>query len=149
MPSTMASPTPTATLSCTAHQACSGFLTLSLGVLLDALAERIVARLLASSPSPNHPEHADARANPLGTARAFLDAGRRGDFPTFKRGREIVARWVDVLAYIERRAVARKERMACSEQPTPTQPSRHPPAETPAERRKRLLRAAKLLPPGC
>ena len=138
---------PTATLSCTAHQACSGFLTLSLGVLLDALAERIVARLLGSSPSPSHPEHADARANPLGSARAFLDAGRRGDFPTFKRGRDIVARWVDVLAYIERRAVARKERKPSSAEDMSGKPCDSAVRETPDERRKRLLRAANMLPP--
>ncbi len=48
------------------------------------------------------PRYADAKNNPLGTARAFLDAGRRGDFPTFKRSRAIVARWSDVEQYIER-----------------------------------------------
>lgn len=53
---------------------------------------------------------ATANDNPLGSPRSFLDAGRRGDFPTCKRGREIAARWVDVDAYIAGRQRERKAR---------------------------------------
>ncbi|HVY46289.1 MAG TPA: hypothetical protein VHB21_10445 [Minicystis sp.] len=76
--------------------------------LLDDLAERIAERLAArAAGGPPSPKYADAKSNPLGSARAFLDAGRRGDFPTFKRARNVVALWSDVEAYIERR---RRER---------------------------------------
>lgn len=62
------------------------------------LAQDIAAQLAASAP-----RYADAGNNPLGTRRAFLAAGRRGDFPTFRRGREVVALWADVEAFIESR----------------------------------------------
>jgi hypothetical protein len=76
----------------------------SLDELLDDLAERIANRIAArGGASTPAPKYADARNNPLGSARAFLDAGRRGDFPTFKRARSVVALWSDVEAYIERR----------------------------------------------
>ena len=153
----------------------ASFSELPLGMLLDALADRVVARMLDHPSAPRHPEHASARENPLGTARAFLDAGRRGDFPTFKRGREVVARWTDVVAYIERRTVARKERPAppplkhhsfvelpappphkphtpprrtrAAAQPNATPTRRNAPA-SPDDRRRELLRAAKILPPN-
>jgi len=66
--------------------------------LADRLAERLAARAGASSPS-----YASAKHNPIGSARAFLDAARRGDFATFRRGREVVARWADVEAWLEGR----------------------------------------------
>jgi hypothetical protein len=66
----------------------------------EDLLEDFTARLRTAAATPRH---ADAKHNPLGSARAFLDAGRRGDFPTFKRGREVVALWADVESYIERR----------------------------------------------
>lgn len=71
----------------------------------ERLAEMVAARL---APMLRQPEFADAKRNPLGSERAFLDAGRRGDFATYRRGREVVARWSDVLAYIERRKVPRR-----------------------------------------
>lgn len=56
------------------------------------------------------PRYATAKSNPLGSARAFLDAGRRRDFPTFKRGREVVAHWTDVETWIESRKLVPRER---------------------------------------
>lgn len=44
--------------------------------------------------------YATAEHNPLGTARGFLNAHRRGAFPTFKQGRTIAARWSDVEAWM-------------------------------------------------
>ena len=74
----------------------------ALDALLDELAER-VARKLAERSGREAPRYADARNNPLRSARAFLDAARRGDFPSFKRGREVVAHWAEVERHIERR----------------------------------------------
>lgn len=70
-----------------------------LNAIADCVAERIAARI-----GPNDAGRlATAKNTPLGKERAFLDAGRRGDFPRFKRGREVAARWSDVVAYIESR----------------------------------------------
>jgi hypothetical protein len=77
-----------------------------LDVLLEGVVQKFEQRLddlLSGQAQHQTPRYADAKNNPLGKARAFLDAGRRGDFPTFKRSREIVARWSDVEQYIERR----------------------------------------------
>lgn len=74
-----------------------------LDLLADRIAERVAARI---APDPST-RWARARDNPLGSARAFLDAGRRGDFETFKRGREVVARWGDVEGYISARKCER------------------------------------------
>lgn len=81
----------------------------ALHAILDALAELIAEKLaarLGTSPS----RYASAMDNPLGSPRAFLDAHRNGRFPTFKRGREVVARWCDVEAYIESRRTKPAER---------------------------------------
>jgi hypothetical protein len=79
-------------------RASSNLLDALLDDLADRLAERLAVRAGASSP-----RYADAKHNPLGSARAFLDAARRRDFATFRRGREVVARWADVEAWIESR----------------------------------------------
>jgi hypothetical protein len=70
--------------------------------LLDELADRIADRL-AVRISQGAQRYADKDANPYGSARAFLDAARRGDFPTFKRARKVTAKWGDVEAAIESR----------------------------------------------
>jgi hypothetical protein len=77
-----------------------------LDVLLEGIFQKFEQRLddlLSGQAQHQTPRYADAKNNPLGRARAFLDAGRRGEFPTFKRSREVVARWSDVEQYIERR----------------------------------------------
>ncbi|WP_437994389.1 hypothetical protein [Sorangium sp. So ce145] len=56
------------------------------------------------------PRYATSKANPLGSARAFLDAGRRKNFPTFKCGREVWAFWTEVETWIESRKIAPRER---------------------------------------
>jgi hypothetical protein len=63
--------------------------------ILDELAVRLAARL-ASRQGPPTPRFADAENNPLGSARAFQDAARRGDFPSFIRNRRVTALWSDV-----------------------------------------------------
>ena len=107
-----------------------------LDTLLDVLADRIAERLAARASPDAAARFASAKDNPLGSARAFLDAGRRADFPTFKKGREVVARWADVLAYIEGRPCARKPRT----RPVPAEPL------TPEARRLAQLRAVGALP---
>jgi len=74
----------------------------AMGAAWDALAEMMVP---AQQPPPIR--WATAKDNPLRSSRAFLDAARRGDFPTGKRGREIAARWTDVEAWIEGRKDSR------------------------------------------
>lgn len=101
-------------------------------VLADLIAERLAER---AAPDPAA-RFASAKDNPLGTPRAFLDAARRGDFRTFRRGREVVARWADVVAYIEGRECKRKPR------PRPAAPL------DPAARRRAQLVAAGVLPGG-
>ncbi len=109
------------------------------GAFLDAVADRVAERLAARIAPTSTDRFASAKDNPLGSARAFLDAGRRGDFPTFKRGREVVARWADVVARIESRQ--------CKRKPPPAAPK---PAEplTPEARRRAQLRAVGALPGG-
>lgn len=109
-----------------------------LDTLLDVLADRIAERLAARAAPDAAARFASAKDNPLASERAFLDAGRRGDFPTFKRGREVVARWADVLAYIEGRQCKRKPR------------PRRAPAEPldPEARRRAQLAAVGALPGG-
>ncbi|KYF56715.1 hypothetical protein BE04_33570 [Sorangium cellulosum] len=55
------------------------------------------------------PHYATAKSNPLGSARAFLNAHRRGHFHTFKRGREVAALWTDVETWIESRKIVPRE----------------------------------------
>ena len=74
---------------------------------VERVADRVVRRLEGTT---SRSTYADAKNNPLGSARAFLDAGRRGDFPTFKRGRQVVALWADVERYIQSKQRARRER---------------------------------------
>lgn len=71
-----------------------------------AVADELERRGLVHAPG----RFASAQNNPLGTPRAFLNAGRRGHFPTFKRGREVVAKWDEVERDIESRPVQRQPR---------------------------------------
>jgi len=74
------------------------WLNVLIDVLAERLAEKMAARMVASTP-----RYATARENPMGSSRAFLDAARRGDFPTFRRGRCVAALWADVEGYVESR----------------------------------------------
>ena len=112
--------------------------------LADRIAERVVARV---APDPST-RWASARDNPIGSACAFLDAARRGDFSTGKRGREIVARWADVEAYIAARGTIRKPRSADRET-VPANANAAPMAGSdPTARRLAQLAAAGALPRG-
>ena len=77
-----------------------------LEALLDALAERIAARL---SRQPSTVAYYTSEDNPLGSKRAFLDAAARGAFPSFKAGRRVLAKREDVHAWIESRERKRTE----------------------------------------
>lgn len=72
----------------------------ALDAFVDVLAERVALKL-APLVGAGKPHYADATSNPLDSDRAFLDAARRGDFATFKRGKRITALWSDVERYIE------------------------------------------------
>ncbi|XXY23397.1 hypothetical protein WME88_27675 [Sorangium sp. So ce216] len=68
---------------------------------LAAMTAELAADLLEQRlKAPSAPRYATAKSNPLGSGRTFLDAARAGRFPSFKRGREVVALWSDVDAYI-------------------------------------------------
>lgn len=71
---------------------------------IEAAVERVLRRVLPELASQAAtPRYATADNNPLGSSRAFLDAGRRGDFETFRCARRVTALWTDVEAWIERR----------------------------------------------
>jgi len=74
----------------------------ALDAFTDFIAERI-AEKVAMRVGAERPRYADATSNPLDSDRAFLDAARRGDFATFKRGKRITALWSDVERSIESR----------------------------------------------
>lgn len=62
-------------------------------LLADKLTERIASRQNATS------RYYDTANNPLGKRR-FLEAARRGEFPSFKRGKRVLALRTDVEAWI-------------------------------------------------
>jgi hypothetical protein len=68
-----------------------------LDLLADLVAERVIARL-GEVPQGGH-EYYDQRLNPLGKRR-FLEAARRGAFPSTKQGKLVLARRTDVDAWI-------------------------------------------------
>jgi hypothetical protein len=69
--------------------------------MLGEMAAEIAAKLLEERLKvASAPMYATAKNNPLGSERQFLDAARRGDFPSHKVGREVRALWADVDAYI-------------------------------------------------
>jgi hypothetical protein len=67
--------------------------------LLERLADLVAARVQPGEEG----RYYTAVNNPLGSVRAFRDAASRGDFPSFKLGREIAAKRSDVHAWIEGR----------------------------------------------
>lgn len=78
-----------------------------LEVFIELLAERVAEKLASRTGGPA-PRYATARDNPLRSPRAFLDAARRGDFPTFKLGRCVAALWSDVERHVEGRKRPKK-----------------------------------------
>jgi hypothetical protein len=85
---------------------------LARALIREGLPQALAAQI---TPTPSHPEWADKTCNPFGTERAFLEAARRGDFPSFRRARRITARWADVSAAIERSKGARRRTISRSE----------------------------------
>lgn len=73
---------------------------------LERLAELVADRLAAKAP----PKYADKDRNPYGSERAFLDAARRGEFPTFRVVRRVTAMWAEVEAALERNRKTARER---------------------------------------
>jgi hypothetical protein len=71
-------------------------------LVADKLAERLAARALDAAP------FYDADTAPV-KRRQFLEAARRGDFPSFKRGKRVLARREDVDRWIESGARARPD----------------------------------------
>lgn len=70
---------------------------------VEAIARRVVEltvpeviNQLRTLPGFGTPIYATAKNNPLGSARAFLNAHRSKAFPTFSRGRFVSAKWEDV-----------------------------------------------------
>ena len=95
-----------------------------LDALADVLAEKVAAKVAARlAAAPAAPELATARNNPLGSSRAFLDAARAGRFPSFRRGKEVVARWEDVADYDRARMRPRPARTAPMEPVDPVEAS--------------------------
>ena len=72
--------------------------------LVDVLADRILAKLESRSTAPRY---ADVESSPYRTGRAFQEAARRGEFPTFLRSRRVTALWGDCEQAIEQRQRAR------------------------------------------
>jgi len=81
-----------------------------LDALLSELAARVADELVKRGAAGAVPHYATAKNNPIGSARAFLDAARARKFQSFKRGREVCAIWVDVEAWIESRKLAPRKR---------------------------------------
>lgn len=67
----------------------------ALDLFVDMVADRVAERLHAIPTN----EYYDQRSNPLGRRR-FLEAARRGAFPSTKRGKLVLARRADVDAWI-------------------------------------------------
>lgn len=75
----------------------------------DAVAERVLERL-RGIPGVGTPRYATAKANPLGSRRAFIAAARRKDFQTFKHGRSVAALWEDVETFATRSTETKEQR---------------------------------------
>lgn len=71
--------------------------------LLDQILPQLAALLQPHLALIETRRYATAKNNPLESRRGFLDAAARGDFPSFKRSRSVVALWQDVETFIESR----------------------------------------------
>ena len=80
-----------------------------LDALLDELADRVAARL-RSAPDAGPAFYSSEDPGPFKTSRAFLDAARRGEFPTTRVARRVTARRADVEAAIAARLAKRTAR---------------------------------------
>jgi len=75
---------------------------IDIDVFLNAIAEKVAEKLAtrATSGAAAAEAYYDARTAPCGK-RPFLEAAARGDFPSFKTGRKVLARRADVERWIE------------------------------------------------
>lgn len=76
----------------------------ALALLADYVADRVLARLV-ERPRVAH-DYYDQRSNPLGKRR-FLEAARRGAFPSTRCGRLVLARREDVDRWLASRTRAK------------------------------------------
>jgi hypothetical protein len=77
--------------------------------IVERTARRVVELLQAGTAAASTAtRYADSLDNPLGSARAFADAARRGDFPTFRKSRRVTALWTDVETWIQSRPAKRR-----------------------------------------
>ena len=74
-----------------------------LNELVERFFERLAQRITHSTLTARGSEYYSASENPLGSRRAFLDAAHRGDFPSYKAGRRVLAKRADVHHWIESR----------------------------------------------
>jgi hypothetical protein len=88
-----------------------------LHAIVDGFADLLADKLASRMDKPSQ-RYADARNNPLGSERAFLDAARRGAFESFKRGRTVAARWEDVEKYVESCKRPARRAVECAETDT-------------------------------
>lgn len=65
-------------------------------------------------PAASAKYYSTANPGPLETARAFADAARRGDFPSFKVRRRLTAKAEDVHAALERRVHVRRPKVTAA-----------------------------------
>jgi hypothetical protein len=68
----------------------------------------VIAEIRASVGTPPPPEWADKDHNPYGSERAFLDAARRREFPTFTVRRRVTAEWSHVVEAIQKKRREKK-----------------------------------------
>jgi hypothetical protein len=69
--------------------------------LIEVLRDAALEAFREAAAEERKPKFATSKHNPLGNARKFLDAGRRKAFPMRRVGRDNVALWVDVEAYMQ------------------------------------------------
>jgi hypothetical protein len=69
--------------------------------LVAVMAAELAAKIIEERSRSQGSRYATAKHNPMGSPRRFRDAARAGKFPARQVGREIMAKWEDVEAYIE------------------------------------------------
>lgn len=71
--------------------------------IVTALIEQLGGVIAGHLRVPSEPPYYTTKENPLGSGRAFRDAARRGEFPSFRLSRLVAARRADVHAWLESR----------------------------------------------
>ncbi len=81
---------------------------ITLNAVLDQLADMVAERVAARLCAPTTADYYDQHKNPLGKRR-FLESARRGDFPSTKQGKLVLARRADVDRWLDSRERPRAE----------------------------------------